>query len=206
MEPERTKRRRRKDARPGEILDAGLAEFADKGFAAARLEDVARRAGIAKGTIYLYFPSKEALFEAAIRDRLVGTIDGFSAATAGFEGSTEELLRRLLTIVYARLVGTDAVVLLKILISEGHRFPELVALYREVVVSRGLEMLRAILDRGIARGEVREAPASGDPRLIIAPAIMAAVWTLLFSAQAPLDRQALLDAHIDLLMHGLGVS
>jgi AcrR family transcriptional regulator len=200
-EPRR--RRRRKAARPAEILDAGLAEFAEKGFAATRLDDVAIRAGIAKGTIYLYFPSKEALFEAAIRDRLLGVIEGFSASTDGFEGTTEELLRRLLTLLYARVVGSDAAVLLKVMVAEGNRFPGLVTLYHDTVLSRGLTLIRAILARGIARGEVRDGPAARDPRLIVAPAIVAAIWTLVFAPASPLDRNAFLEGHLDLILNGL---
>ena len=197
------KRTRRKDARPAEILDAGLAEFGEKGFAGARLEDVARRAGIAKGTIYLYYGSKEALFEAAVRDRLVATIDDLSATAGRFEGSTEALLSTLLGRIYDELVGTDSIVLLKVLVAEGNRFPSLVALYREVALARGMALVSAIVARGVARGEIRPGPAAGDPRIVMAPTIAAAIWTILFGREAPLDREAFLAAHLDLLANGL---
>jgi AcrR family transcriptional regulator len=197
------RRRRRKAARPGEIITAGLAEFAEKGFAGTRLEDVAKRAGIAKPTLYLYFPSKEALFEAAVRDRLGGLLDGLADSTVTFDGPTEALLRRLFGALYDRLVGTDVFVILKVLITEGGRFPQLVALYRELVLARGIALLGAIIGRGIARGEVRAGPAASEPRLLIAPTLMAALWTQLFGGPEPIERETFLAAQVDLVMHGL---
>lgn len=205
MERDGTERRRRKDARPAEIIEAGFAEFAEKGFAAARLEDVASRAGIAKPTIYLYFASKEALFEAVIRDRVVAVMEGFEASHVGFDGPTEVLLRALLRTLYDRLIGTGAGALLRVIVAEGPRFPHLVAMYREVALSRGMALLGGILERGIARGEIRRGPASSDPRVIVAPAIVAALWSQLFAREAPLDTDAFLEAHLDLVLHGLFV-
>jgi AcrR family transcriptional regulator len=197
------KRRRRKEARPGEIIAAGLAEFAEKGFAATRLEDVGTRAGVSKGTIYLYFPSKEALFEAAVRERLVTLMEGLAEEATAHDGPVEDLLRHLLEAIYARLVGGDAGVLLKVLIAEGQRFPKLVELYRTMALSRGMALIRSILARGIAKGEIRDAPAASDPRLVIAPAIVAAIFTQVFARGAPLDRDAFLEAHLDLVLNGL---
>jgi AcrR family transcriptional regulator len=199
------RRRRRKEARPSEIIEAGFAEFAEKGFAAARLEDVAARAEIAKPTIYLYFPSKEALFEAVVRDRLVGAMEGFEASHLGFEGPTEVLLRNLLRVLYDRLIGGGAIALLRIIIAEGGRFPHLVTLYHEVAMARGMAVIGAILERGIARGEIRPGPAASDPRVVVAPAIVAALWTQLFAHASPLDREAYREAHLDLVLNGLFV-
>ncbi|MGJ3262477.1 MAG: TetR/AcrR family transcriptional regulator [Salinarimonas sp.] len=200
-----TRRRRRKAARPSEIIDAGFSEFAEKGFAAARLEDVAARAGIAKPTIYLYFPSKEALFEAAVRDRLVGAMEGFEASSLGFEGPTEVLLRDLLQVLYDRLIGTGAVALLRIVIAEGGRFAHLASLYHDVALSRGIGVIGAVLERGIARGEIRQCPAAADPRIVVAPAIVAALWSQVFARESPLDRDAYFEAHLDLVLNGLSV-
>lgn len=197
------RRRRRKEARPGELVAAGLAEFADKGFAATRLEDVARRAGVSKATIYLYFDSKEALFEAAVRERLLPAIEGASAIAARFEGPTDALLGEVLAVIYDRIVGTDAILLLKVLVADGARFPHLVRLYREMVLSRGVALLSAILARGIERGEIRDVPAAREPRILMGPAILAALWALMFDEDQPLDRETFRAAHLDVILNGL---
>ena len=198
-------RRRRKEARPAEILEAGLAVFGETGFAGTTLDAVARRAGIAKGTIYLYFPSKEALFEAAVRDRLTTVLAGAEEQALGFEGSTRALLRLVLSRIYERIINTSAVVLFRIVVGEGQRFPELAAMYRRLAIERGMTLITRILDRGVERGEIRRAPAATEPRLIVAPALMAALWTSLFQGDAPMDRARFLEAHLDLLLNGLFV-
>lgn len=196
-------RRRRKEARPAEIIDAGLKEFALNGLAATRLEDVAKRAGIAKGTIYRYFSSKEDLFVAAIRSRIVLSIEGVDAAIERFEGPTDELLKLVLGKIYSEFVGTDTSALMRILIAEGNRFPDLIKLYHSEAISKGMSMLKSIVDRGVSRGEFRDGPAIIEPRIIIAPAIMAAIWRATFQAHDPLPIDRFIDAHIDTLLHGL---
>ncbi|MEP0518984.1 MAG: TetR/AcrR family transcriptional regulator [Hyphomicrobiales bacterium] len=201
--PDLPPRRRRKDARPGEIIDAGLKEFALNGLAATRLEDVAKRAGIAKGTIYRYFSSKEDLFVAAIRSRIVLSIEGVDAAVERFEGPTDELLKLVLGRIYSEFVGTDTSALMRILIAEGNRFPDLIKLYHSEAISKGMSMLKSIVDRGVSRGEFRDGPAITEPRIIIAPAIMAAIWQATFQSHDPLPIDRFIDAHIDTLLNGL---
>ena len=196
-------RRRRKEARPAEILQAALQEFARNGLAATRLEDIARRAGIAKGTIYRYFDSKEELFIAVIRSRIVLSLDDFNQMINQFPGPTDALLRLVLTGIYREFVGTDIAALMRILISEGQRFPGLVDLYYDEVISIGVSMLSHIIQRGLERGEFRDSEAAREPRLIMAPAIMAALWRLTFNSQDPLSVDDFLNAHIDLVLHGL---
>tara|TARA_R110002167_G_scaffold19978_19_gene73282 strand:+ start:171 stop:797 length:627 start_codon:yes stop_codon:yes gene_type:complete len=196
-------RRRRKEARPAEILQAALQEFARNGLAATRLEDIARRAGIAKGTIYRYFDSKEELFIAVIRSRIVLSLDDFNQMINQFPGPTDALLRLVLTGIYREFVGTDIAALMRILISEGQRFPGLVDLYYDEVISIGVSMLSHIIQRGLERGEFRDSAAAREPRLIMAPAIMAALWRLTFNSQDPLSVDDFLNAHIDLVLHGL---
>lgn len=197
------RRRRRKAARPGEILEAGLQEFARNGLAATRLEDIARRAGIAKGTIYRYFDSKEELFIAVIRSRIVLSLDEFDQMITQFPGPTDALLRLVLTGIYKEFIGTDIAALMRILISEGQRFPDLVDLYHNEVISSGVSMLSHIIRRGLERGDFRDSPATREPRLIMAPAIMAALWRLTFDKQDPLSVDDFLTAHIDLLLYGM---
>jgi AcrR family transcriptional regulator len=184
-------------------VDAALALFAEKGFAAARLDEVAARAGIAKGTIYLYFDSKEALFEAVVRARVLPVLDEAGTVAAAYQGSTAELLRALLKKLYAELVGSDLKQILRLLVAEAGRAPHLAAFYHREVLSRGKGLLGAVLRRGVERGEFRRAPALDMPEVVMGPAIMAAVWTLVFQAHAPLDLDAFFEAHVDLALNGL---
>ncbi|WP_306258263.1 TetR/AcrR family transcriptional regulator [Pararhizobium sp. IMCC21322] len=203
IEADSQKPKRRKAARPGEILQAGLEEFAISGLAATRLEDIAQRAGIAKGTIYRYFDSKEDLFMAVVRSRLVLSLDQFEEMVTNYPGPTDALLRLVLTGIYRQFVGSDISGVIRILISEGPRFPGLVDLYHKEVISKGVTLLTHIITRGIERGEIRDGPAAREPRLIMAPTILAVLWDLTFKAQDPIDIEEYLNAHIDIILHGL---
>ncbi len=196
-------RRRRKDARPAEIIDAGLAEFAEHGFAGTKLEDVARRAGIVKGTIYRYFDSKDALFEAALKARLTPLIDEVEQLVATFPGSSTELLRLAMRLAYGRMFQPDAQALMRIIISEGRRFPAITELYHRETVAKGRRMIAAIVARGVARGEFRAGAAADLPIVVMAPAIMAAVWKMTFEPFDPLDLEKFAAAHADLALDGI---
>lgn len=197
------RRTRRKEARPQEIVEAAMRLWAEKGFAATRLEDVAAEAGVAKGTIYLYFASKEALFEAALRQTLVVTMDAASEHMAAFAGSTRELLQMFFERVRQQLDASGSVVLMKVLIGEGHRFPALVELHREIALSRGTETLGRILRRGVERGELRPDAVNTDPRIIMGPVMMAALWSLVYTDQTFPPMARLIEQHADLIARGL---
>lgn len=197
------RRRRRKDARPAEIIDAGLEAFAEHGFAATKLEDVARRAGIVKGTIYRYFDSKDALFEAALKARLTPLIGEIEQLVATFPGSSAELLRMVIRAAYARMFQPDAQALMRIIISEGRRFPAITELYHRETISKGRRMIAAIVARGVARGEFRPGAAADLPIIVIAPAIMATVWKMTFEPFDPLDLDKFAAAHADLALNGI---
>ena len=198
------KRQRRKDARPAEIIAAAMRLWGERGFSATRLEDVAMGADIAKGTIYRYFPSKEALFEAALQERIVATMDRAKAMAQGFDGPTKVMLSRFFDAIRAELVDGGSSVFLRILLSEGHRFPELVRRYEKVVLSRGLSTVRAILAAGVARGDLRPEAVDCDPRLIMAPAMMLSLWGTVFSTDGLPDMQSSLEQHVAILIGGLG--
>lgn len=198
------KRQRRKDARPAEIIAAAMQLWSERGFAATRLDDVAAGAGIAKGTIYRYFPSKEALFEAALQDRVVTTIDRAKEMAQGFDGPTRVLLTRFFAAIRAELVDGGSAVFLRVLLSEGHRFPDLVARYETVVLSRGMTTVRAILAAGVARGDLRPEALDCDPRIIMAPAMMMSLWGTVFSTEGLPDMHVSLEQHVGILMDGLG--
>lgn len=180
------------------IVEAALEEFTARGFAAARLDDVAKRAGVAKGTIYLYFADKEALFQELLRFSMLPLIGELGAppppgasARAMFETFAEVFVREV--------TETKRGDLLRLLISEGQRFPSLAEFhYREVVV-HGIAAMRRVIAYGIERGEIRNKALLDYPQLIMAPAMLTVVWQGLFHRYSPLDALALLRTHIDIL-------
>ena len=202
---EKPRTRRRKAARPGEIVSAGIAEFGEFGFERARLDRIAAKAGIAKGTIYLYFPSKEALFAAAVEEHVINLMEETESDLTSFTGSTDELLKRLLTRVYAKIVTPENQALMRILISESNRVPEIAAKYHDMALARGLGILTAVIERGIARGEVTESAVTQNPHLILAPAVFLTVHNMAFEELSPIDLDTFFEGHLELVLRGLGL-
>lgn len=197
-------KKRRKDARPGEIVEAARAEFVDRGFSAARIDAIAERAGVSKGLVYVYFPSKEALFEAVIRSAVVPVLDGAAALIAADpETPAPDQLRMVVGTAYRELVKTERRRLLHMIIAEGPRFPELARFYHGEVVSKGRALLRALIARGVARGEFRASALADYPEIVLAPALLAAMWKLLFEPFEPVDTDAFMAAHLDVMLRGL---
>ena len=197
--------RRRKDARPQEILEAALAVFAEKGFAAAKLEEIAARAGVTKGTIYLYFESKEAMFKALVQERIGGRLADFRDLAKAHDGSVATLLAQLLRGIGQFLATSDFVVLPKIVIAEAGNFPDLARMYREEVVERGIQLLGQVIAQGQERGEFKTLPVEHAARLSIAPLLLLAIWRTTFARfdAVPYDYQGLVEAHISTLMTGM---
>jgi AcrR family transcriptional regulator len=179
------------------ILAAALDEFSARGFEATRLDDVAKRAGIAKGTIYLYFRDKDALFQELVRAMLAPLIGGIEAMGAT-DLSVNLLAERLVDLFVREIYETRRQDVIRLMISEGRRFPKLAEFYYREVLSRVFDAMRALLKRAAARGEVPVALVE-FPQLIAAPALVAIVWSGLFERYAPLDVRRMLKAHIDLL-------
>jgi AcrR family transcriptional regulator len=197
-------RRRRKDARPSEIIEAARLSFLDKGFAATRVEDIARRAGVSKGTVYLYFPTKEALFEAVVRINVVPVLEGVSRALEADESTPAiDQLKFIARTMYREMVGTDRRRLLHTIIAEGPHFPWLTEFYHREVLSRGIALVRSVLQRGAERGELRLEGIDEFPHILMAPTIVAAIFCNLFSAYEPIDLERYADAHIDLVERAL---
>ena len=196
---------RRKDARPPEILDAALAVFAQKGFAATRLDDVAAKAGITKGTIYLYFDSKQALFEALARQSVGAQIEQIKAQLAAFPGSTPELLRLVLSTMGHFITTSDRVVLPRLVLAEAANFPKLAEFWRREVIDQGIGLMSGIIQRGIARGEFREIEPQHAARLCVAPMLIIMLWRTTFAQfdETPYDYQGLIEAHLQTLLKGL---
>jgi len=203
LRPDPPKTRRRKDARPGEILSAGISEFEANGFHGANLARIAKSAGIAKGTIYLYYPSKEALFLAAIEEHINSVMGESEAELSAVEGTTRELLTRLLRNMYDRFVHGKAHPLFRVLLREGDRMPSVIRDYHAITVERGTKLLSKILERGVARGEVRPGPMLDTPQIIIAPAIFFAVHKMMFEDAQAIEFERFFEAHLDLLFNGV---
>lgn len=195
--------RRRKQERPEEILDAALVELLAHGYGATRIEQVARRAGVAKGTVYLYFPSKEELFKAVVRRSIVGRFRSFGDAARGFTGSTEALVRGPLRLLLSGFLRSEARGLVRILVAEAHLFPDLAEFYYREVVAPALDALRLVIARGEASGELRPTALTRLPQVLLAPAALVVVWEALFSRYEALDQEAMIDAYLDLVLDGL---
>ena len=194
---------RRKNERPTEILKAALEEFSINGFAATKLDDVAKRAGICKGTIYLYFDSKETLFVEVVRDRILPHFEKIEDLTKQKEGSAKDILREQIKMIYKELLSTDARFIPKLIISEGSRFPELAKFYYEEIITRLHKTIKIVIERGVASGEFRSSALNWEEQAVMSPALTAAIWKTVFDQFAPLDLDAYLETHIDLLLHGL---
>ena len=169
--PVRAKRERRKEARPGELIQAALELFVEKGFAATRSEEVAVRAGVSKGTLFLYFQSKEDLLKAVITENLAGRFTEWNAEFESFEGSTPDMLRYCTRVWWERVGATPISGLTKLMLSEGNNFPELAAFYRREVVEPGHALMRRILQRGIDRGEFLAVDVDHAIYAVVAPMI-----------------------------------
>ena len=194
---------RRKDERPGEIIQAALEEFSINGYAATRLDDVAERAGICKGTIYLYFNSKEELFHAMVRHWILPQLEKIEQVGKQPVSSAEDILREQLRIIYEDMVSTNASCIPKLIISEGTRFPELAEFYYKEIIIRAHEAMREIVKRGVATGEFRPSALKWQLHAILSPALTAALWKSVFNSFSPLDLKAYFQTHVDLLLHGL---
>ena len=197
--------RRRKSARPEEILQAALDVFTDRGFAATKLEDVAHRAGVTKGTIYLYYENKEALFKALVRETIVPVIAKGEALAHSFTGTARDLFEQLVR-EYFRLVGdTPLSGIPRLMIAEAGNFPELARFYYEEVVTRGHRLMAGVLERGMKAGEFRRVNVAVATKLAMAPLMHAVVARKAFAACMPegFDVAKYLDTHIDLYLHGI---
>ncbi len=203
----RHKRERRKEARPGELLDAALDLFVEKGFAATRVEEVAARAGVSKGTLFLYFPSKEDLFKAVVREAISGRFDEWKAEMDSFTGDTGELVRECMLRWWERIGNTRASGITKLVMSEAGSFPEIAAFYTQEVIEPGNVLVRSILERGVKRGEVRDIDIDSACQSIMAPMIFLTMWKHSLgpccAVQPTLDPRAFILAQADILTHGL---
>lgn len=197
-------RRRRKAERPGEILDAAFDAFSERGYAGTRLEDVAARAGVTKGTIYVYFPTKEKLFEEMVRSHSAGLLADADAIRARAQGTSADKLRVLTEFFFNRCVedrrGRE---MMRFMIAEGKCFPQLVAEHYRDFVTPMMAMVAALLEEGVKAGQFRADLNSETVKIVIAPTVFLSMARLIFGDTLPLDKPAFIAAHIDVVLNGL---
>jgi len=204
MEVRSETRRRRKAERPHEILEAAFGEFSRNGYATTTLEQIAERAGVTKGTIYVYFDSKEHLFISVVGELMKATLDTVHDMFERHEGSTADLLRAQFGFIYEHIVeDRRRREVARMLIAEASRFPALADRYHEEIHSPCMELLQRTIQRGVDRGEIRPSAITDCPLVLIGPMALVDVWMMMFEDRHPLDLKSYLDAHIELVLNGL---
>ena len=199
-------RQRRKEARPLELLDAALGLFVEHGFATTRSEDVAARAGVSKGTLYLYYPSKEELLKAVIRHHVVNPIAEGMEIIRHFEGRSADLLAVMLRLWWERIGETPAAGILKLMMSEGGNFPEIAQFYVDEVINPSNAMMGHMVQRGIDSGEFRPVNVRNVVGVLCGTLVFMALNKHSLGGCAPadpLEPKAVIEAQIDLVLHGL---
>ena len=204
MESRTEGRRRRKAERPQEIVEAAFVEFSRNGYATTTLEQIAERAGVTKGTIYVYFDNKEHLFISMVHEAMKATLDTIKDMFERHEGSTADLLRAQFSFIYEHIVEDERRrEVARMLIAEASRFPELADRYHREVQSPCQDLLQKTIQRGIDRGEIRQSAVTECPLVIIAPIALVDIWMMMFGDRHPLDMKTYFDAHLDLVLTGL---
>jgi AcrR family transcriptional regulator len=204
LETQAEPRRRRKAERPQEIIEAAFAEFSRNGYATTTLDQIAERAGVTKGTIYVYFESKEHLFISMVREFTKPTMETVQDMFKTHDGSTADLLRAQFSFIYEHLVGDRRRrEVVRMLIAEATRFPELADRYHAEILQPCLDMLRQAIQRGVDRGEIRNSAIIEQPQVVIGPIALVDVWMMLFDDRQPLDLKAYFNAHLDMVLNGV---
>lgn len=199
---------RRKQARPQEVIAAAFHLFVERGFAATRLEDVAARAGVSKGTLYLYFENKQELFKAVVRESIVPVIDEADAMVDNFAGPTADLFGELMMGWWQRIGSTSRAGIMKLIMAEAGNFPDIAAFYHEEVISRGHALIERLLARGRARGEFRDVDLPAARSVLMAPMLMLIMWKHSFAPclTEAIDPERYLRTFIDFSLHALLVA
>jgi AcrR family transcriptional regulator len=196
--------RRRKEARPEEIVEAALELFVEKGFSATRMDEVARKAGISKGTLYLYFDSKESIFHAVVQNIISPMIDEVEIVVSRHKGPAAELLKELMRGWWQTTQDSPLAAVPKLMISEAGNFPEMARFYIDNVFKRVRNLLEQVIRTGINSGEFRHVQVRTAARLLMAPVIQAHLWVHSFTPyDDPQDWESYMDLHLQLFMHGL---
>lgn len=195
---------RRKEDRPAEITEAALATFAEKGYAQTRVSDVAKRAGVSKGLLYLYFKTKEELFKAVIRSFVSPKFEALVKSMDQTE-SAEAFLRGPFLRFAKMLPRSPARILIRLMIAEGPKHPDLVSWYWQTIVSKAIPALGRLIQRGVDHGEFKPSAIQQFPHLLVAPVFFSTVFQMVFRDQAELDSDAMMDAHIETVLSAIKV-
>src|SRR5690606_28024228 len=195
--------RRRKEDRPQEITAAALEAFAEKGYSATRVTDVAKRAGVSKGLLYLYFKTKEELFKAVVKSFVSPRIDALKAEIESTELTAEGYLRGPFLAFAKQVPKSPARILVRLMIAEGAKHPDLTDWYHRNVVSHGLAALRSLIERGVRDGEFRKSALQEFPHMVVTPVLFAIVWSLVFGDRAGLNSDRFIEAQVDLLLRAI---
>lgn len=192
--------RRRKEDRPAELTAAAMDEFAKNGYDATPVEAVAKRAGVSKGLLYVYFRTKEELFKAVVRSVVSPRLDKLTAAVADEKMTVAEFLRGPFLTQARALPRSKARYIFRLMIAEGHKHPDLTRWYWDHVVSKAFGALRTLIARGVQRGELKPNALEEFPQLLMSPVLLSVVWTLVLAPHAELDTDKLLESHVELLL------
>ena len=201
------RRGRRKEARPGELVAAALDLFVEKGFAATRAEEVAARAGVSKGTLFLYFPTKDDLFKAVVQENIAAVLEQGLQEVGTFPGSSAELVHYMMVAWWERYGATKASGITKLMMSEASNFPELAQFYQERVITPGRVLIRSVIQRGIDSGEFRPVPVDYALFSILAPMMFLIMWKHSLGPCCPvneaIDPMQYLKVQADIVVQGL---
>ena len=194
----------RKELRRAELIAAAMTVFKRDGFTSAKIDDVAKQASTAKGTVYLYFKSKEELFEAVLLDRMTPVVEMIENVAREFSGPASELLERQIRFGYENLVNGEMRYVLRMLIADGARFPNQVQFYHDKILKRIMAALMKTIENGVARGEFKVSPNPHVAQVVCGPLLIAAVWKLVFDDIEKMDLDIHFNTHLDIILRGLG--
>lgn len=195
--------RRQPEQRPDAIINAAFEEFTTKGYAETRLDDVATRAGISKGLVYVYFKTKEELFKAVVRAFIVPRFEALIESLESSPLSAEEIIRGPLLDTAKDFATSSKRFIVRLLVAEGPKHPDLTEFYHREVISRGMRLFSGVLAKGVRAGDFEASALEEFPQLFAAPMLMALIWDSLFGRQHPLDTGRLLDAHVDIILRAI---
>ncbi|MEP1143540.1 MAG: TetR/AcrR family transcriptional regulator [Henriciella sp.] len=201
--PESNKRKQQKEAKRLALLNAALAVFSRVGFAAAKMEDVAKEADVSKGTVYLYFDSKEQLFEDMVRTKMTPMLNEIEEVMSRPAMTATERLKTHMQFFYQKVLNSDRRQIMRLIMAEGPNFPDLAEFYHANVLSRGQALIRRTIEQGVESGEFRELKGHGLAQNVVAGALVAGIWKLVFDQFQPIDLDAYFDTHVDLILNGL---
>lgn len=200
---ELTKREQQKETKRLALIDAALSVFSRVGYAAAKMEDVAKEADVSKGTVYLYFDSKEQLFEDMVRTKMTPMLNEIEGVVAQPSMTATERLKAHMRFFYTKVLNSDRRHIMRLIMAEGPNFPALAEFYHANVLSRGQGLMQLTIEQGIESGEFREMRGHGLAQNVVAGALLAGIWKLVFDPFQPLDLDAYFDTHVDLILNGL---